>query len=87
MKINFTKRQKKYLQLVEELKELYLRGCISETDYPDMAEINDSLYEYVLANLGIGKDFPGEISCQYSLEQLEEKVKEGRKKCQDLKET
>ena len=86
MKINFTKKQKKYLQLVEELKELWFRGYISESEYPDMAEINDSLYEYVLVNLGIWKGSPGEISCQYSLEQLEEKVKEGRKKCQDLKE-
>lgn len=81
MKINFTKEQKKYLQLVEELKELCYRGCISETYYPDMAEINDSLYEYVLVSLGIWKGSPGDISCQYSLEQLEEKVKEGRKKC------
>lgn len=86
MKINFTKKQKKYLQLVEELKELCYRGYISETYYPDMAEINDSLYEYVLISLGIWEGSPGEISCQYSLEQLEEKVKEGRKKCQDLKE-
>jgi hypothetical protein len=86
MKINFTKEQKKYLQLVEELKELYSRGCISEFDYPDMAEINDSLYEYVLVSLGIWKGSLCEIGCQYSLEQLEEKVKEGRKKCQDLKE-
>lgn len=86
MKINFTKRQKKYLQLVEELKELCFRGYISETYYPDMAEINDSLYEYVLVSLGIWKGSPGEINCQYSLEQLEEKVKEGHKKCQDQKE-
>lgn len=86
MKINFTKRQKKYLQLVEELKELCFRGCISETYYPDMAEINDSLYEYVLVSLGIWEGSLGDISCQYSLEQLEEKVKEGRKKCQDQKE-
>ena len=86
MKINFTKKQKKYLQLVEELKELCFRGYISETYYPDMAEINDSLYEYVLVSLGIWKGSLGDIGCQYSLEQLEEKVKEGRKKCQDLKE-
>lgn len=86
MKINFTKKQKKYLQLVEELKELCFKGYISETYYPDMAEINDSLYEYVLVSLGIWEGSHGEISCQYSLEQLEEKVKEGRRKCQDLKE-
>ena len=86
MKINFTKKQKNYLQLVEELKELWFRGYISESEYPDMAEINDSLYEYVLVSLGIWEGSPCDITCQYSLEQLEEKVKEGRKKCQDQKE-
>ena len=86
MKINFTKEQKKYLQLVEELKELCYKGYLSETYYPDMAEITESLYEYVLISLGIWKGSPGGISCQYSLKQLEEKVKEGLKKCQDQKE-
>lgn len=78
MNVRFTRDQKKYLKLVEELKELYLEGYVSETEYPDMAEVNDSLYEYVLIGLGIWKGAT-DIYCQYSLEDLEKKVKEKRR--------
>lgn len=79
MNVKFTREQKKYLTLIEEVRELVLEGVLADFYYPDMAEINDSLYNYVLVGLGIYKGDPGDIGCQHTMEDLEEVVKLGKK--------
>ena len=79
MNVKFTREQKNYLTLIEEARELWAEGYLSESYYPDMAEINDSLYHYVLVGLGIYKGDPGDIGCQYGIEGLKEVIKLGRK--------
>ena len=79
MNVKFTREQKKYLTLIEEARELWVEGFLEERYYPDMAEINDSLYNYVLVGLGIWKGAQGEICCQYDIDGLKEVVKLGRK--------
>lgn len=86
MNIKFTKEQKKYLELVEELKDLCCKGYVGDFYYPDMGELCDSLYDYVLTGLGIYKGVEPPITCNLSLEGLESIVKEGReRKAADMK--
>lgn len=78
MKINIPKETKKYFKLTQELIDLFNEGYCFESDYPDMIEICQRLYDHVLYEFGLLQYDCG-IECQYSLEELEAKVKECRK--------
>lgn len=75
MNVKFTRKDKKFLKLVEEARDLFAEGYLSESEYPDMAEVQDSVYEHVLTGLGIHKGGVF-IGCQYDIEDLEELIKE-----------
>ena len=83
MNVKFNRKYKKYFKLIEELKDLCNEGYLNPNEYyPDMAEINESLYDYVLVGLGIREGYVPEIGCIYtlgSINVLEADVKKGRR--------
>lgn len=82
MNIKISKDTKKYILLIEELKELVYENYLSEKYYPDMAEITESIYDSIVCILNnnlykSSKEL--NMSYQYTLEELETLVKQGRK--------
>ena len=82
MNIKISKDIKKYILLIEELKELVYENYLWEKYYPDMAEITESIYDSIVCILNnnvyeSSKEL--NISYQYTLEELETLVKQGRK--------
>ena len=81
MHIKISKDTKKYILLIEELKELVYENYLSEKYYPDMAEITESIYDNIVCILNNIYESSKELnmSYQYTLEELETLVKHGRK--------
>lgn len=82
MNIKISKDIKKYILLIEELKELVYENYLPEKYYPDMAEITESIYDSIVCILNnnlyeSSKEL--NMSYQYTLEELETLVKQGRK--------
>ena len=79
MYIKISKDTKKYILLIEELKELVYKNYLSEKYYPDMAEITESIYDSIVQIVNNQNCNELIVSQFYDLNDLNELVKQGRK--------
>ena len=79
MHIKISKDTKKYILLIEELKELVYENYLSEKYYPDMAEITESIYDCIVQIINNQNCNELIVPQFYDLDQLNELVKQGRK--------
>ena len=79
MHIKISKDTKKYILLIEELKELVYENYLSEKYYPDMAEITEYIYDCIVQILNNQNCNELIVPQFYDLNQLNELVKQGRK--------
>ena len=79
MNIKICKQFKKYILLIEELKELIYEGYLCEKYYPDMAEITEYIYDSIVQIINNQNCNELIVPQFYDLNQLNELVKQGRK--------
>lgn len=79
MHIKISKDTKKYILLIEELKELVYENYLSEKYYPDMAEITESIYDSIVQIVNNQNCNELIVPQFYDLDQLNELIKQGRK--------
>lgn len=79
MNIKISKDTKKYILLIEELKELIYENYLSEKYYPDMAEITESIYDSIVQMVNNQNCNELIVPQFYDLDQLNELIKQGRK--------
>lgn len=79
MHIKISKDIKKYILLIEELKELIYENYLSEKYYPDMAEITESIYDSIVQIVNNQNCNQLIVPQFYDLDQLNELIKQGRK--------
>ena len=79
MHIKISKDIKKYILLIEELKELVYENYLSEKYYPDMAEITESIYDSIVQIVNNQNCNELIVPQFYDLDQLNELIKQGRK--------
>ena len=79
MHIKISKDTKKYILLIEELKELVYENYLSEKYYPDMAEITEYIYDCIVQIVNNPNCNELIVPQFYDLNQLNELVKQGRK--------
>ena len=79
MYIKISKDTKKYILLIEELKELVYENYLSEKYYPDMAEITESIYDSIVQIVNNQNCNELIVPQFYDLDQLNELIKQGRK--------
>lgn len=79
MNIKISKDTKKYILLIEELKELVYENYLSEKYYPDMAEITESIYDSIVQIVNNQNCNELIVPQFYDLDQLNELIKQGRK--------
>lgn len=79
MNIKISKDTKKYILLIEELKELVYENYLSEKYYPDMAEITEYIYDCIVQIVNNPNCNELIVPQFYDLNQLNELVKQGRK--------
>lgn len=79
MHIKISKDTKKYILLIEELKELVYENYLPEKYYPDMAEITESIYDSIVQIVNNQNCNELIVPQFYDLDQLNELIKQGRK--------
>ena len=79
MHIKISKDTKKYILLIEELKELIYEGYLCEKYYPDMAEITEYIYDCIVQIVNNPSCNELIVPQFYDLDQLNELIKQGRK--------